>query len=112
MKRPLSVTLIAILFIVAGTAGIVYHASEWMEAALRLDTLWALAVRMTAIVAGIFALKGSNLARVILVGWILYHVGLSFYHTTAELLTHIVVAIVVLVALFNPKANEYFKKSR
>jgi len=111
MKRPLIVTIISCLFIVAGVAGIVYHASEWKTMGLQTETIWAFGVRLLAIVGGILALRGSNIARWVLVLWILFHVGLSFFHSGTELLTHIAFAVVVLLGLFNPKANLYFKRA-
>ena len=111
MKRPLSVALTAALFIVAGISGIVYHFPEWKQVGFNSDTVWPFVVRLTAIVAGVFLLKGSNVARWVLVGWIVYHVGLSFFHSTSEVLTHVAVTIVVVVALFNSKANQYFKNA-
>jgi hypothetical protein len=110
MKRPLTVTLISCLFIAAGVTGIVYHASEWKTLGMQAETIWAFVIRALAIVGGIFTMRGSNFARWVLVLWIVYHVVLSFYHTTAELVTHIAFAIVVLLGLFNSKANLYFKK--
>ena len=110
MKRPLSVTLISILFIVAGIAGIVYHASEWTSIGLQTETFVAFGIRILAIAGGIFTLTASNLARWVLVFWIFYHVVLSFFHSGMELLTHIAFAVVVLIGLFNAKANLYFKK--
>jgi len=109
MKRPLSVTLISFLFILAGTAGIVYHAPEWKDATLEEESIWAFIVRLLAIIGGVLALRGSNWARWLLVAWIIYHVVLSFYHTTAELAMHALLMIVVLLALFNRKADLYFK---
>jgi hypothetical protein len=108
MKRPLSVTLISYLFIVAGAIGIIYHASELKEIATRQEEIWVLAVRLLAIVGGLFALRGANWARWLLVVWIVYHVILSFYHSTAELAMHAVLTVVVLIALFHKGANAYF----
>ena len=67
-------------------------------------------VRMLAIIGGIFTLRGANWARLLLVAWIMYHVILSFYHSTAELIMHFVLSIVVVISLFHPKANASFKK--
>ena len=110
MKRPLTVTIIGWLFIVAGVTGIIYHASEWSTIGIEQETIWAFFVRVLAIVGGIFTLKGSNVARWVLVTWIVYHVVLSFYHSTAELLTHIAFTVMVLLGLFNSRANQYFRK--
>lgn len=108
MKRPLSVTLISYLFIAAGTAGIIYHASELREIATRSEVIWVLTVRLLAIVGGLYALRGANWARWLLVAWIVYHVILSFYHSAAELVMHAALTVVVLIALFYKAANEYF----
>ena len=108
MKRPLSVTLISYLFIIAGAAGIIYHASELKEIVNRPEVIWVLAVRLLAIVGGVFALRGANWARWLLVAWIGYHVILSFYHSTAELAMHAALTVVVLTALFYKAANAYF----
>jgi hypothetical protein len=109
MKRPLSVTLISYLFIIAGTAGILYHAAELIEIVAEPDVILVLVVRMLAIVGGVFALRGARWSRWLLTAWIGYHVVLSFYHSTSELAMHAALMIVVLVALFHPKANRYFK---
>ena len=108
MKRPLSVTLISYLFIIAGAAGIIYHASELKEIATRPEVILVLAVRLLAIVGGLYTLRGANWARWLLVAWIVYHVILSFYHSTAELAMHAVLTVVVLIALFHRVANAYF----
>lgn len=110
MKRPLAVTIIGCLFIVAGVTGIIYHAPEWKASGMQAESILAFVVRVVAIVGGIFTLKGSNFARWVLVIWILYHVVLSFYHSTAELVTHIAISIAVFFGLFNSKANEYFRR--
>ena len=109
-KRPLLVTLISWLFIVAGTVGIIYHASELAQITSDPEVIWILIVRLLAIVGGIFSLRGVNWARWLLSAWIAYHVALSFSHTIAELIMHCVVLIVTLVALFYPKANAYFRE--
>ena len=108
-QRPLSITLISYLFIAAGAVGIIYHASELKEVGTP-EVSWVLFVRMLAIIGGVFTLRGVNWARWLLVTWIVYHVVLSFFHSTAELIMHFVLAMVVVASLFHPKANVYFKK--
>jgi hypothetical protein len=108
-NRPLSIILISCLFIAAGVIGIVYHASELKDIA-QPEVSLILLVRMLAIIGGIFTLRGANWARWLLVAWIIYHVILSFFHSTAELIMHFIVAIVVALSLFHAKANAYFKR--
>jgi hypothetical protein len=108
MKRPVSVTLISCLFIIAGATGIVFHASELKEIGTEPEAIWVLVVRLLAIVGGLFVLRSANWARWLLVAWIVYHVILSFYHSTAELAIHAIITVVVLIALFHKGANAYF----
>jgi hypothetical protein len=109
MKRPLSVTIISLLFMIAGISGIVYHASEWIDVGTQPEDILVFIIRLLAIVGGVFAWRGHNWARWLLLTWITYHVVLSFYHTTAELVMHGVLMVVTFIALFNRKANAYFK---
>lgn len=74
------------------------------------EVSWVLLVRILAIIAGIFTLRGANWARWLLLAWIIYHVILSFYHSTAELIMHFIIAIVVVFSLFHANANAYFRK--
>jgi len=108
-QRPLSVTLISYLFIAAGAMGIIYHASELRDVVAIPEVSLVLFVRVLAIIGGIFTLRGANWARWLLVAWIVYHVILSFYHSTTELIMHFILSIVVVMSLFHSKANAYFK---
>jgi len=108
-KRPLSVTLISCLFIAAGAMGIIYHAGELTKMATNPEVILILVVRLLAIVGGIYALRGINWARWLLLAWIGYHVVISFFHTSAELIMHAVIMAITLAALFLPKANAYFR---
>lgn len=112
MKRPLSVTLISVLFIASGVIGIIYHGSELTGLFSRSEVVLLFVVRLLAIVGGVYVLRGANWARWLLVVWISYHVILSFYHSAAEIAMHSVIAIIVLIALFHKRANAYFRGMR
>ena len=109
MKRPLPVTLIGFLYMIAGATGIIYHAPELKEVFEKPDVIGLLLIRLLAIVGGIFALSGAGWARWLLVAWILFHAVLSIFHPVAELIMHVVVTAVTAFALFNPKANVFFR---
>ena len=111
LKRPLSVTIISCVFIIAGTVGIIYHARELTELLTQLEVIGVLIVRLLAIVGGWFALRGYNSARWVLVVWIAFHTVLSIYHSSAELAMHAGLTIITLIALFNKKANAYFNRN-
>lgn len=120
MKRPRTITFVAWIFIVAGTAGLL--ADLWplltSEAAqqiakLRADGLadlgpaWGL--RLLAIIGGLGLLRGYNWARWLLAGWMLAHVGISFFHSLGEVLAHCLIFLPLLYLLFRPPVQSYFR---
>jgi len=109
MKRPLSVTIMSFVYILAGASGIIYHAPELMNIFSQSDQAWVLVIRLLAIIGGVFALRGANWSRWLLIAWILYHVYLSFFHETAELVMHAVLAAITVIVFFNRRANAFFK---
>lgn len=106
MRRPLSITLVAVLFIAAGLTGVIYHASEFNLRSPRY--LWILVVRLLPIVGGVHLLRGRNWARWLLVGWLGFHVVLSLFHNMAELAIHALLFAAIAHALFRPAARAYF----
>ncbi len=107
-KPPLSVAIIAWLFIVAGTVGIAYHATE-----LNIhDPEWLLfIVRLLAIGGGIFLLRGADWSRWLLIAWMAYHVVLGFYHDLAQVVMHAILLAVIAYFLLRADAVAYFKRA-
>jgi uncharacterized membrane protein len=111
-KRPLSITIIGWIFIAAGTVGLLYHLTElrakyWFSQELILICF----VRILAIVAGIFLLRGFNWARRLLVLWLAYHVVLSAFHSLMEVIVHGLLLIIITYFLYRRAAAEYFRDS-
>ncbi len=111
-KRPLSVTIISWLFIAVGTIALLYHLTElkahhWFDHEL----IWVCFVRVLAIVAGLFMLRGHNWARWLLILWLAYHVILSAFHSPMEVIMHGLLLIVFAYFLFRRPASEYFRES-
>ena len=106
MKRPLAVTILGWLFLFAGAAGVVYHASE-----RPLDRWFVviLSIRVIAIVGGVFLLKGRNWARWLVLGWVGFHVGVSAFHSVGEAIAHLVLILVVGYLLLTPPGSKYFE---
>jgi len=110
-KRPISITVISWIFIAAGVVGLAYHGNEFIaRRPFRYELLWVCLVRLLAILAGVFMLRGRNWARWLLVLWVGYHVGLSFLHTPFELVVHGLLLVVVLYFLFRAPASAYFSR--
>jgi hypothetical protein len=115
-ERPLLVTILSWVFIVVGSVGLVYHlwplvayrtpevAGQWLT-----DVLVISFVRLLAIVAGVFMLRGHNWARWLGVAWAAFHVLVSIWHSPFELVMHIVLLIVVAYIVFRRASSEYFR---
>jgi len=109
-KRPLSVTSIGWLFILAGTVGLVYHGAEFKRGgAFQYELVLVCLIRLFAIVCGLFILRGRNWARWGLLVWIAYHVVLSAFHTLSELIMHSLLFVIVAWFLLRPRAAAYFR---
>ncbi|MFA6542413.1 MAG: hypothetical protein WCT99_12515 [Bacteroidota bacterium] len=110
-KRPLSVTIIAWIFIAAGIIGIAYHSAEInIHILFGSDILLALFVRLLAIVGGVFLLRRINWGRSLLTVWLAYHVVLSYFHTLPQMLMHAALLAVIVFFLFRPVVNAYFAR--
>jgi hypothetical protein len=109
-KRPLAVTIISWIYIVAGIGGIAYHAREFnLQHPFETDAILALSVRALAIVAGIVMLRGRDWARWLAVAWMGFHVILSIYHPLPQLVIHAVFLVLLAFFLFRPEARQYFR---
>jgi uncharacterized membrane protein HdeD (DUF308 family) len=106
MKRPIAVTVIGCVFIAAGVMGVAYHFSDkpFDGGAIAL-----LAVRVLAIVAGVYLLMGKNWARWVALGWMGFHVGVSAFHSVGEFAMHSVLMVVIGYFLVRPPGSEYFR---
>jgi hypothetical protein len=107
--RPASVTVIAWVYIAAGAIGFVYHFGELLARPFRYDPLLIEFVRVLAIVAGVFILRGSNWARWLALAWIGFHVVLSAFHNVPEFAIHCLFFAVTAWALFRQTAARYFR---
>lgn len=109
-KRPLSITVIGLLFIAAGIVGLAYHGSEIkLQLPIDYQIVWACAVRLLAIVGGIFLLKGKNWGRWLLLAWIAYHVVLSAFHSLSEVIMHGLLLVLFTYFLCRRQASAYFR---
>jgi uncharacterized membrane protein HdeD (DUF308 family) len=109
MKRPFEVTFIGCLFLVAGTVGLVYHLSD------RPVDHWIIliaAVRILAIVGGVFLLLGRNWARWLLLVWLVAHVVISAFNSVSETLAHAALLAVIGYFLLWSSAAKYFQSVR
>jgi hypothetical protein len=112
-KRPLSVIIIACVYIATGLIGVVYHLTEFKaQHPVQYDIALIELVRFAAIVAGVFMLRGHNWARWLGIAWIALHVVLSAFHSVRELAMHSLLLAVFVFFLFRPAANRYFRAAK
>ena len=103
-RRPIAVTLIALVYIAAGAVGLVYHFGEWRD-------WWVELVRLLAIVAGVFLLRGQDWARWLALAWMAFHVAISFGHSAQQVAIHAVFLLVIGYFLYRPPTSLFFKPS-
>jgi hypothetical protein len=110
-SRPLSITIISWLFIAVGGVGLLYHLSEFKShSPFDYDLVAIPLIRLVAILAGVFLLRGSNWARWLLIAWMTYHIGLSAFHSLSEFLMHVLIFGTVMYFLFRSQSSAYFRK--
>jgi hypothetical protein len=108
MKRPFSVAFLGWLFIVVGLAALCYHLIKD-----RLD-FWMIPialVEITAMVAGIFLLKGRSWARWLVLIWLAFHVVVGALDSLSSSVPHLLLLIAVGYFLFTPPDSTYFKSA-
>ncbi len=112
-SRPLPVIIVALLFILTGSAGLVYHIKDYFSPDYTwYGVSWVLLLRITAIACGFLLLYQVNWARWLAIVWLGYHVAIGALHSTAEMIAHIVFLIIVSVLLYLPVSSVYFKRPR
>src|SRR2546422_889 len=107
-KRPLSVTIIGCVYIVIGAIGFAYHFTGFQaRRPIGYGVVWVELLRLTAIVCGVYMLRGHNWARWLALAWIGYHVILSAFHTLSELAIHSLFCVILAHFLFRSTATRY-----
>ncbi|MGE5112455.1 MAG: hypothetical protein ACM3JB_16440 [Acidobacteriaceae bacterium] len=110
MKRPLTVTLIALLLLLSGVAGIAYHITDvktWHP--FSYEYVAILLIRVLAILAGIYMLRGHDWARWVALLWITFHLVISFFNSWSQVAVHSVVLAIFAYVLLRPAATAYFR---
>ena len=109
MKRPYEVTVAGWLFVVIGTLNTAYHLSK---GALDLWVVPILFLTVSAIVAGVFLLRGARWARWLALAWVAFHVGVSALNSVSEVLPHAVLLLVVGYVLLGPPTSQYYQRGQ
>jgi hypothetical protein len=112
-KRPVSVTIIACLYIAVGGIDFAYHFIGFKpQRPFQYDIVWASLVSLIAVVCGVYMLRSRNWARWLALTWIVFHVVLSAFHALGELALHTLFCVILAYFLFRPTATRYFRGCR
>ena len=112
-RRPLSVTVLAWVYIGVGTIGFVSHFTEiHARNAFQYDGILIEVVEVLAIVCGAFMLRSHNWARWLAIAWMAFHVVLSAFGAFHEFAVHSLFCAAIVWLLFRPAAVRYFRGGR
>lgn len=112
-KRPISVTALSSLFIAVGVVGLAHHLTELnLEDPFRSELFWIFLICLTAIVCGVYMLRGRSWARWLALAWIAFHVAVSALHSWHQFIVHGLLLAVVAYVLFRPEVRAYFRSGR
>src|ERR1700690_4376230 len=109
-KRPISITILASLYLMTGTVGFAVHFREILARhAFQYDDALIELTELTAIVCGVFMLQARNWARWLALAWIAFHVALSFFDSPQKVMVHVLFLVLIAYFLFRPDARTYFR---
>jgi ribosomal protein S18 acetylase RimI-like enzyme len=107
-RPPISVLIVAILYLAVGIIGFAYHFPELRAG--HPDAIWIELTEFLAIVAGVFMLRGQNWARWLALAWIAFHVALSI-GSARQFMVHSLICLAIAWALFHPRASRFFHRA-
>lgn len=103
-KIPVSVMVIACLYLAVGIGGVVLHFKDLRAP----DGVWVEVTESLAIVCGLFLLRAQNWARWLAIAWMAFHVAIS-YGVLREFAMHGLFLILIVWCLFRADAARYFR---
>jgi hypothetical protein len=111
--RPLSVTVLAWIYIAVGVIGAISHGSEFLARnVFQYDVIWIELTECLAVLSGAFILRGQNWARWLALAWMAFHVIISAFDAFPKLAMHCAFCAVIAWLLFRPPAARYFRSTR
>ena len=107
MRRPVSVTIVAWLYMAVGAIGFVAHFVDSVKSPG--EGVWIELTELLALVCGVFLLRGKDWARWGALAWMAFHVVLSVFRNVRELAVHCVFLAAIAWILLRPAAARYFR---
>ena len=111
-KRPISVTVVAALYLMVGTVGFAVHGRDaFARDAFQYEDALIELTELIAIVCGVFLLQGRNWARWLTLVWIAFHAAFSFFDSLQKGAVHTLFLVAIAYFLFRPDARIDFQHS-
>jgi hypothetical protein len=109
MKRPLSVTFVAWLYLVVNVVALARHYSDVLPPH-HAEDLWIDLVRALGVLAGAFVLRGADWARWLAIVWMAFHVWVGWLNGWVPALVHSGFFVLILYLLFlRPDSRSWFR---
>lgn len=108
-KAPISVIVIACLYLVVGAAGLAGDFSHFAPPRRFSYDAFIPVVHLLAITCAVFMLRADNWARWFAVVWIAFHVVVGALDSWYAMAIHALLCAVIVYILFRPAANRYFR---
>jgi hypothetical protein len=108
--RPISVTVLAWLFIAVGVIAFVRNFPSILH--LEKDSFLIEFVELVGLTAGIFMLRRQNWARWLAIVWMAFHVAVAAFFRVQGLLVHILIFAGITVLLLRSDSAAYFRRTR
>ena len=106
-RIPVSVILIACLYLAVGVGGFVAHFGDRGAP----DWIWVEVTESIALVCAVFLLRGHNWARWLAIAWMAFHVAISF-GDWSKLGIHSLFLVLIVWCLFRADASRFFQNAR
>jgi hypothetical protein len=108
--RPISVTVLAWLFIAVGVIAFVRNSPGILH--LQKDSFLIEFVELAGLTAGIFMLRRQNWARWLAIVWMAFHVAVAAFFHFQGLLLHILIFAGITLLLLRADSAGYFRRTR
>lgn len=108
-QRPLSITILAGVYILVGAMGFFYHFKQAIP--LHRDGALIEFTELLALTAGVFLLRGRNWARWLALAWMGFHVVLSAFVPLLPFLIHCLLFAAIAWLLLRGPARRYFGRA-
>ena len=109
-RRPLSILVLACLYIAVGGIGFIVHFHDLLTHPQ--EGVWIELTELVGLISGVWMLRRQNWARWLALIWIVFHVILSVFHPLRELMIHATFCVVIAWILLRPAAARYFREQQ